>query len=132
MASAYAKCGVRIILVTFIACFIYLCHAVIHSNNHTHEIETLGEKTTNIASSTIGRIELKDSDINEPLKSSDETKLSHTNIIPAEIKSSKKSDYESVSSPAKEKEDEEEENSEGKNKEEDKESSRKLNLRYEK
>lgn len=34
IASQIAKCGVRLILVLFLLCFIYLCHVVVTQNYH--------------------------------------------------------------------------------------------------
>jgi hypothetical protein len=81
MASAAAKCGVRVVLLTFIACFVYLCYVVVHQNSPSHDIVDFhNEKITSVPS-----LPVKIDKQPLPAKPSDdlsktEEKLSHTGV----------------------------------------------------
>ena len=51
MASAAAKCAVRVVLLCFIAAFVYLCYVVVQSNSpHYDSIDFHNEKITSTPS----------------------------------------------------------------------------------
>ena len=55
MASQVAKCGVRVILLLFIFCFIFLCHTVVTQNSHEgdNEVPFKNDKITSVPPSSL-------------------------------------------------------------------------------
>ena len=83
MASAIAKCGVRVVILFFIFSFIFLCHMVVNQNNHEYENEVTFQSGDKITGAEILKTtETKTAEIVSP---GSMPELSHTNIVPSSI-----------------------------------------------